>query len=159
MPEKITCALRPDAQGFDEIRIVTAPRYKTSGLSGDEWRIHAEIQLWRKGKMVHTAGCRNVEVACGMVYSELMRAQDDGKGYFAGDGVHCDQEGCKELATLRYRVIKDMCAGPGMCGRQKPDYGRVQYRHFCEQHKTRGDCGLDDADSNYERVPYEQVGS
>gem|GEM_PF-6705725 len=41
-------ALRPDAQAFDEIRIVTVPRYKTSGLSGDEWRISAMIQFFAK---------------------------------------------------------------------------------------------------------------
>ena len=26
----------------------------------------------------------------------------------------------------------------------------VEYRAFCDQHKMRGDCGLDDADANYE---------
>jgi len=45
-------ALRPDAQAFDEVRITTVPRYKMSGLSGDEWRISGKIQLLRKGRVV-----------------------------------------------------------------------------------------------------------
>lgn len=45
---RLNCDLRPDAQAFDEVRIVTVPRYKQSGLSGDEWRISAAIRLYRK---------------------------------------------------------------------------------------------------------------
>jgi hypothetical protein len=26
------------------------------------------------------------------------------------------------------------------------------YRQFCDKHKTRGDCDLDDADHNYEQI-------
>lgn len=48
MTQRKSCALRPDAQAFDEIRIVTVPRYKQSGLSGDEWRIHAEAPSWSR---------------------------------------------------------------------------------------------------------------
>jgi len=55
-------ALRPDAQAFDEVRIVTVPRYKTSGMSGDEWRISATIQFMRKGRIVHERGISSVEV-------------------------------------------------------------------------------------------------
>lgn len=148
---KVSFDLRPDAQAFDEVRIITVPRYKQSGLSGDEWRIHGEIQLFRKGKLIHTEGYRNVETACGFAFSTYVRACDDGKAYFSGDGEHCDQEGCSELATVTYRVKKKMCAGPGMCGQEKPDYGRIAYRCFCDKHKTRGDAGLDDCDSNYWR--------
>jgi hypothetical protein len=43
-------AQKPDAQAFDEVRIKTVPRYKTSGLSGDEWRISATIQLMLSGQ-------------------------------------------------------------------------------------------------------------
>ena len=93
------CALRPDAQAFDEVRIITVPRYKTSGLSGDEWRIHAEAQFYRKGRLIFSEGCRDVQAACGLVYGWYVTACDDGKAYFAGDGVTCDQEGCHEPAT------------------------------------------------------------
>jgi hypothetical protein len=55
-------ALRPDAQAFDEVRIVTVPRYKISGLSGDEWRISSHIEFYRKGRKVHERGFGKAEV-------------------------------------------------------------------------------------------------
>jgi hypothetical protein len=144
-----SCALRPDAQAFDEIRIFTVPRWKTSGLSGDEWRIHAEVQFWRKGKLIFSEGCRDTQTACGLLYGWYVRACDDGKGYFAGDGVTCDQEGCHEPATYRYRRLADYCRD----GHKSAPSEVSLYRHFCEQHKTRGDCALDDADVNYIAEP------
>ena len=50
--DKPSRALKPDAQAFDEVRIVTVPRYKRSDLSGDEWRISAEIQFYRNGVLI-----------------------------------------------------------------------------------------------------------
>lgn len=144
-----SCALRPDAQAFDEIRIFTVPRYKTSGLSGDEWRIHAEVQFYRKGKLIFAEGCRDTKTAAGLLYSWYVRACDDGKGYFAGDGIVCDQEGCKEPVTVRYRRVADYCNA----GHKTPPSDGSLYRHFCETHKTRGDCAFDDADANYVAEP------
>src|SRR5688572_7515814 len=146
--ENGSTAMRPDAQGFDEVRIVTVPRYKESELSGDEWRISASIQFWRKGEMVCESGCRDVEAAVTMVGGEYLRALDNARGSFAGDGVHCDQEGCALFATVRYRLKATYCRA----GHKSETLGN-EYRHFCDRHKTRGDCGLDDADSNYEEVP------
>lgn len=146
--EKECNALRPDAQAFDEVRIKTIPRYKQSGLSGDEWRIHAEITFYRKGIEVHSVGYRNIETACGYLYAAHGSAINDGKAYFAGDGIHCDQEGCSERATVRLQ----MKAAYGNDGVRK-ELHRPTFRHFCERHSTRGDCGLDDADDNYVLVP------
>jgi hypothetical protein len=145
-----SCALRPDAQAFDEIRIFTVPRYKTSGLSGDEWRIHAEVQFFRKGKLIFSEGCRDTKTAAGLLYSWYVRACDDGKGYFAGDGIVCDQEGCHEPATVRLRRLASYCNE----GHKDQPSDVSLYRHFCEQHKTRGDCALDDADRNYVAEPF-----
>ncbi len=149
MSKQPGCALRPDAQAFDEVRIVTVPRYKQSGLSGDEWRIHAEAQFFRKGRLVFSQGCRDVRTACGLAFGWYIAACDDGKGYFAGDGLTCDQEGCHEPASVRYRRKFHYCDE----GHQQPASDVSLYRHFCERHETRGDCGLDDADANYELVP------
>jgi hypothetical protein len=147
--KRISCALRPDAQAFDEIRIVTVPRYKESELSGDEWRIHAEAQFYRKGKHIFSEGCRNVETACGLLYGWHVKGCDDGKAYFAGDGMTCDQEGCHEPALIRYLKKADYCNSA-----HKSDVSDVsKYRHFCEKHKERGDCGFDDSDDNYIEEP------
>ncbi len=128
------CAIRPDAQAFDEVRIVTVPRFKQSGLSGDEWRIHAEAQFYRKGQLIFSEGCRDVQTACGLAFAWYVRAVDDGKGYFAGDGFTCDQEGCHEPVSVRYARKFDYCKAGHK--REAPDTSK--YRHFCEQHKRRG---------------------
>lgn len=143
--DKPNFAQRPDAQAFDEVRIVTVPRYKTSGLSGDEWRISAETRFMRKGLVVHTTAHRDVEVAAGFLYADMLMAQDDGKAWFGGGGEACDQEGCAERATIRYRLKKLYCREG-----HPTDPHRETFRQFCEKHKTRGDCGLEDADDNYE---------
>lgn len=145
--EKVRRALKPDAQAFDAITIETMPRWKESELSGDEWRISALVKFWRKGQMVHSKGCRNVETACALLAAFHAEACDDGKGFFAGEREVCDQEGCAAPATTTYRMKAGYChAG------HKEELTSSTVRKFCNQHKGRGDCGLDDADANYEVV-------
>ena len=152
LEEKINNALRPDAQAFDEIRIVTVPRYKTSGLSGDEWRISANIKLYRKGKMVREETFKDVETCAKFLPFVIAKAQAEGQAYYAGEYELCDQEGCKELATVYLKLKKTFCCGWGGCGIEKKQYGE-SYRKFCKAHSKRGDCGLEDADTNYEEIP------
>lgn len=142
-------ALKPDAQGFDEIRILTVPRYKTSGLSGDEWRISGKIQLMRKGKVVHEEGMANVENCAYALGLVLMRAKDDGKAFYGGgeDGT-CDQEGCAEPATVFLRMKKNYC---NEAWTHEPiELTDTVIRQFCMRHSKRGDCGMEDSDGNYE---------
>lgn len=138
-------ALKPDAQGFDEVRIITVPRFKESGLSGDEWRISASIQVFRKGNMVHEAGYRDVETAAKYLPALLGQLNDDGKAYYAGEGDICDQEGCSAPATVTLQKKADYCRS----GHKSEITIGVSVRKFCERHKRRGDCGMDDADDNY----------
>lgn len=144
-------ALKPDAQGCDEVRITTVPRYKTSGLSGNEWRISSKVEFFRKGKVIHEAYNGDIEGAVKMLYAHFAQAHDEGKMYFAGEGDFCDQEGCKEKATIVYRLKKKFCCGGGKCGQEVRMYGD-EIRMFCARHSTRGDCGIEDADDNYEII-------
>jgi hypothetical protein len=141
-------ALRPDAQAFDEVRIRTVPRWKNSEMSGSEWRISAKVEFLRKGVVKHEQSFGNVETACGFAYAEYMRAHDDGKGYFAGEGEFCDQEGCAEVAQHTRWLKKEFCRS----GHEQNPLGPT-YRIFCQKHKQRGDCGLEDADRNYTDEP------
>jgi hypothetical protein len=143
--DKVTRALRPDAQAFDEVRITTIPRYKMSGMSGDEWRISAKIQLLRKGRVVAEKGMRNVETCAQALPYFILESMDNGLGYFAGEGDFCDQEGCSEIATVTYRKKADFCRE----GHESKTFWQ-SIRRFCAKHSKRGDCGLDDADRNYE---------
>jgi hypothetical protein len=64
----------------------------------------------------------------------------------------CDQEGCSEPATIWYRMKNLFCA----CGVSKEAKHSISdsklWVQFCERHSTRGDCGLEDADDNYELI-------
>ena len=141
-------ALRPDAQPFDEIRLVTVPRFKTSGLSGDEWRISVVAKFYRKGKVMHEEYVgHNIQdgvLHLGMKFSEAY----DKAAYFAGEGNSCDQEGCSSDAKYIFKVKNEYCNNPYQHG----PIACERYRKFCESHKHRGDCGFDDSDTNYELV-------
>jgi len=146
--------IRPDAQAFDEIRITTVPRYKTSGLSGDEWRISAKIQFFRKGELVHEDFRHNTKIAAQHLAYIYDKAIDDGHAFFAGIEGKCDQEGCSNPAEVFYSKKRSGCS---RCGEFKEaGFTRLDgtkekvIRKFCKKHSTRGDCGLDDADKNYE---------
>ena len=143
---------RPDAQAFDEVRIYTKPRYKESGLSGDEWRISAVVELLRKGKVIVEQHYRDVESAAKFLPYLMAKSVDDGNGWFASVDELCDQEGCDIQATTFYRLKKRFCVGGGNCGQEIETFGKDYRRQFCDIHKTRGDCGLEDADGNYEEI-------
>lgn len=142
-------AQKPDAQAFDEIRITTVPRFKESGLSGDEWRISASTQFFRNGVVVHETGARNIETAAHLLSYHLLEACDNGKGFFAGESDICDQEGCANPATVSLEIIKEGC---GRCGTVKDTEYSRPFRKFCDRHKHRGDSSLDDMDKHYNPI-------
>jgi hypothetical protein len=139
--------LKPDAQAFDRIIIDTVPRWKDSEMSGSEWRISASIKFYRKGILVHESFASDVQHASYLVGARYIEACDNALGYFAGEGVLCDQEGCSETATIKLKKKFDYCRE----GHRSIEPSNA-YRMFCEKHKTRGNCGLDDADINYEEM-------
>jgi hypothetical protein len=142
--DKSRRALRPDAQPFDEVRMVTVPRYKTSGLSGDEWRISVRVQFYRKGKLIFENSYSKMEYAVRLLDRDYIQVSEGGGAFYAGEGTLCDQEGCANEATVTYHLKKEYCrSGHG------EEVTNPTVRLFCDKHKTRGDCGLEDADANY----------
>ena len=146
-----TRATAPDFQWFDEIRIVTKPRYKTSGLSGDEWRTSMSILFMKDGNVIGALpGGRDMEVAIMTLGSRYFEAREEwNSGLTTSDPTVCDQEGCSEppAVWLRCKGRFDRRTGLEM---HMAEGG--EYRAFCQRHSTRGDCGIDDADRNYELI-------
>lgn len=145
----------PGSEMFDEIRITTIPRYKTSRASGDEWRFLARTEFMKKGVVLVTKETGTV----GYVATHLATMYDEAhEEVFPDDenlkriSAKCQNPGCAEDATILYkRKGKENCL---RCG-QKRDMGLIErdtFRQFCAKHGKRGDCGVDDADDNYERV-------
>lgn len=150
MAAKEARASRPDSQFVDEIRIVTVPRWKESELSGDEWRISARIDFYRKGVVVGSKGARDVAMAARFVDYYLLTGRENGDIDTPNTlGDCCDQEGCCKPWTTRLR-LKKRYGSDGKVIEQAWMKDVAEYRAFCDQHKMRGDCGLDDADANYE---------
>lgn len=151
MKNEFRRALKPDAEPFDEIRIVCEPRFKDSELSGSEWRTRYYTDFYRNGNLIwRNFGHTSMNAAANLFSHTYCEATENGYGMFAGEGEYCDQEGCARLATVWLEQIEEGC---GRCGhRQKPDFSRP-YRGFCETHANRGNSRLGDTDKSY--VPLE----
>ena len=141
---------RDDASYVDEIRIETVSRYKTSGLSGDEWRISAVMKFYRKGELLWQGTFGDVSSAANALPYFMMTARLGEHGEFKflnNDDILCFQPGCAERSTVIY-ALKSQFSREGY--EKKVDQDFMRYcRGFCDKHKKRGDCGLEDADSNY----------
>lgn len=147
MKEKRIAFLRHrDDEWFDEIRIITLPRYKTSELSGDEWRISGQIQFYRKGKLLYQKGYLNLETAIMFLGSEWTKAREQS----VDDPMNelCFQPGCSEPFIAEYRLKAEY----DKSGNKSVSKFTEWRRRFCSRHLRRGDCGLEDADANYEIV-------
>ena len=141
-----------ERQIFDEVRIKTMPRWKESHLSGDEWRISAYVEFLYKGQVIWEQSFRDCETAVHLMYGWFVQ-QSESKGLSNQDIKKdlCDQEGCSEKAIIKAYIKKKYCIGGGNCGSEVKMFDR-EYLQFCDRHSYRGDCDLQDADDNYEKI-------
>jgi len=146
----------PENQFCDEVKVSTKIRWKESHLSGDEWRISAVVEFFRKGFLVHKSSWRNVEIAMIHAWSDFVLKGESGKlseKRTDWEQVKCFQEGCSNDAVWKLTLKKYYCVGGGNCGQEKyKDNSLIgkSYRLFCNKHKHRGDCDIEDCDSNYD---------
>ena len=143
----------------DRIEITTEPRWKTSGLSGDEWRFSYTVTLWRKGwkvaeegfgSLAYATAWANLQSAGGFCpASQPWPADAPARPY--GDGYLCDNPGCPTVATWR-GVLKAIYGRNGEGPLEQ--YG-TYFRVFCDLHKDRGDCAMEDCTDNYTWTPIE----
>jgi len=150
-PSRLTHRRLHDHETFDEIRIRIVPRYKTSGMSGDEWRHHAQVDFMFKGTVVAEDAAHDIDAAVQMLGGMMIKACDNGipDGVLTLEKTKCDQPSCANDAVVRY-VLKRLTSERGQY--LHPDEGMYfrHYRKFCAVHARRGDCGREDADANYE---------
>lgn len=150
--DAITYKRHDHDEWYDEIRISVKPRYKTSGMSSDEWRVSALVEVFRKGVLLKERSFSKMHYAADFLPAMLHEMADEG---FSGSHEQferlCAQPGCKQDGVVEYRIIDQFypTSGDKM---PKRDYLGEYHRRFCEEHAKRGDCGLEDADSNYELI-------
>ena len=75
-----------------------------------------------------------------------MHEDMDTNAYNAHELECCDNVGCDMFWRVKYKMKKLYSSN---CSFSEEPTFSVPYRQFCEKHRHRGDCGLDDADSNY----------
>lgn len=148
-----------DDEIIDEVQMRTEPRFKTSGMSGDEWRTSVSTLLFRKGKCVAERSYPSMQAACehlawfkrtwredttdhyDAVWADILKVEDR----------MCHQPGCEDRSSVVYEVQTQYDVRTGavlQCHKHEADVIR-KLRSFCATHAERGDCGLEDADVNY----------
>lgn len=149
-----------DDETFDDISIVAEPRFKTSGLSGDEWRVSYRMVLKRKGTVLFERSYNRLSAALAHL-PWVMRVMfeegptfdgfrnDEFEAHLKNEAALCHQVGCGLPSTVFYR-LKQIYAKEG--DGPLPTNGLEYTVSFCQRHSTRGDCGREDADDNYELI-------
>lgn len=143
-----------DDEYIDEIRIDLVPRFKTSGMSGDEWRVSARVRFLRKGHEVWSRSFLDISTAAKALPWFFTVAGEGASGEFKvltneQELEVCQQPGCVEPAVKLYRFkkIRD-CRQSG----DMKEPHRELVTAFCARHAHRGDCGMEDCDDNYEVI-------
>lgn len=145
----------------DEIRITTEPRFKTSDLSGDEWRTSTKVVALRKGRPVGERTWGRLTDALARVKAWV---EDDLLCPIDNPDLTndlCFQPGCPEPWTVEYRMTKRGCSSCGSVKDEDAEFYDYR-RRFCQRHARRGDSNLGDMDDFYGPVdggqpPAEQV--
>lgn len=140
---------------YDEVRLRQVERWKESEMSGDEWRFSWTIELIRKGKVIAQSGAHRLSDAIArLAWFRLTAGESDeyDSTWHNRERVEkiCMQPGCCEVATVTLR-LKDEYSAQGE-GPLPPSPLGQPLRRFCKRHSGRGNCGMEDADSNYEVV-------
>ena len=136
---------------FDEVRMRVVPRYKTSGLSGDEWRTGVVCELLFKGEVVADTFWSSMEVAA----TRLAAFMDDSacpipERVIEIEAVKCFQPSCKNDSVATY-LLKRLTSRQGEYLAESEHYCD-SVRRFCRVHLRRGDCSREDCDENYEVI-------
>ena len=140
----------PEFQTIDRIEITLVPRWKTSGMSGDEWRQSWSVQGYFKGIPVFNFACgRKIEYPLAMLPGKFLEWGDNGIAdeILKAEKDLCDQPSCKNPWTVA-GVLKRLTSDNGSY--LDPSDSPFRYfRRFCDDHATRGDCSREDCDDNY----------
>lgn len=139
-------------RGWDEYRVITVPRFKTSPYSGNEWRTSHSLVFYNKGEIIgryhgyNVDGVQNIEQCfkeCVLLGAETL---------MVGSGSICDQEGCLTPSTVTYKLKCIWSPDGKKAYNLYEEDKRPVIRKFCDKHAIRGDQGLEDTDDNYEFI-------
>ena len=135
------------AERFDAVTVDTVERWKESELSGDEWRFSYLVKFWRRGEVMTQVGAGSVEEACLVAAYQYSHTDLEGApgGYLGDISDLCAQPACPDPWTILLHPVNRYNRQGTLIG----PYYEDDVRGFCDRHRHRGDCGLDDNDRNY----------
>ena len=145
---------------IDETRIALVEHYKTSDVSGSEWRYRYHIQLFRKGTLIASSDALSMNMATIRVAAAVQTNFDDlamnkdwrtiQRSEIPGEGICC-QPGCPDKSTRHY-VFKNLYDSQCIFKKtnEPNEFNGCLYGHeFCDRHGQRGDQQPDDSNDNY----------
>ena len=146
-----------DDELIDEVHITCVPRFKTSYISGDEWRVSYEVELKKKGDVLYTKRYNKMDSAVAHLAWLMRTFMEQSSEEIPGFIQHinreknlCAQVGCPEEATVFFK-LKRLTAKNGSFLDMTDEFGNYM-RGFCEKHKKRGNSDREDNDQNYESL-------
>lgn len=144
----------PEFEVFDEISLRVVPRYKTSELSGDEWRSSVHIQLFFKKHVVYEERVKDMQTATLLLGRIILIDAMDGGAIpnrvLSAEKVCCDQPSCHKPAVSTYQLKQEFSERGEKL--DTSDISCTHFRRFCTQHLRRGDANREDCDGNYEVI-------
>jgi hypothetical protein len=157
-----------DDEHFDHVEVTSHERWKESELSGDEWRFSFRTTFYSHGVKLLTRGGASIEdclISAAHWFRHPRTMNEDAETSAAWTVARadveerCAQPRCAEFWTVLYHPIKKYRKDGTADGlhwddrtKEKPTLGWLAVRGFCDRHRHRGDCDLEDADDNYELI-------
>ncbi len=155
MPKHVSYRKLKSDEFVDEIIIKQVPRYKTSDMSGDEWRTSASVILKRKGLTVFNRSFATMSAATAFLpgmFIEVTEMIPD-EFYFKWNKgprqTECMQPGCNHLATHEFRINAHYTND---ATKIEIDENEEHRWRFCAVHARRGDAAYEDSDANIELI-------
>jgi hypothetical protein len=144
-----------DFEAFDRIDMRVVPRFKTSGLSGDEWRTSVQVDFYFKAVLVHTVYYHDMQKALMMTPHEwIMQRNPIPAKALAIEGERCDQPGCSKPHNGAKRYLRRETSAQGEYLDRAETY-HILFRRFCAEHADRGYQSREDCEDNYADTPEE----
>ncbi len=133
-------------QGYDRVSVDLVPRFKTSDLSGSEWRVSAVVRFYWKGVAIRERRFSDMKTALAFLPSLIHDELKKGDAVIGSGDIDgkCFQPGCPEDAVSTYRLKKEFSI-EGFS--HKPEIPLT--RRFCKRHLDRGDADHEDSNDNY----------
>jgi hypothetical protein len=159
-----------DDERFDNVTIKMVERYKSSYMSGDEWRFSVIATIWWKGHAIGSRGFGSIEHAIRnldhwlhymgehLMFEHGKEPKHEWLIHWPDDKLraeYCFQPNCPEKAVNTFKLKKLYTRD----GTTEKEMTRTNVVCYCAKHSHRGDSHMTDNDKNLELIDGPGVGA